>query len=96
MRTAPTLRLAGLAPVKVAGKYFQPRERVQLVASIDGTKIRRVVRASRLGAFSVIFVQIDVVDRCASDLFVRAIGGLGSRAAVKLPQPQCPPGLSPP
>jgi hypothetical protein len=94
-RARPQLRVIDLAPLVVKGERFRSLERVRLTVTEDGTSVSRRVRATRRGSFSASFANI-VVDRCSSDFSAFAVGALGSRAAAKIPQPQCPPRLTPP
>jgi hypothetical protein len=86
----PTLRLRGTEPLSLAGSRFVARERVRVTVIVPGEQAAaRRVTASRRGSFTVTFPSVDY-DRCNS-LFGRAVGSEGSRAALKLPAPQCPP-----
>jgi hypothetical protein len=94
-KSPPTLRIITLEPVHVTGRHFRPYERVRLAASSNGVTVRRTLRTTRSGAFAATFVQLEIPDRCSTDLLVQAVGGRGSRAVAKLPQLQCPPRLAP-
>jgi hypothetical protein len=83
-----TLRLVDSAPLKLRGRGFVARERVRITVSARGRTAKRVT-ASAAGAFLAVFRDVSV-DRC-SGLTVVAVGSQGSRASLKLPQPQCPP-----
>jgi hypothetical protein len=85
-----TLRLVDRAPLKLLGKGFQARERVRVTVSVRRRTAKRVI-ASPAGTFVVAFADVSV-DRC-SGLTAVAVGARGSRASLKLPQPQCPPRL---
>jgi hypothetical protein len=87
----PTLRLADRDPVTLVGSRFVSRERVRVTVTVGDERAEKRVVASRRGTFSVSFPAL-ALDRCNS-LFGRAVGSEGSRAAAKLPQPQCPPPL---
>jgi hypothetical protein len=88
----PVLRLVDKQPVTLNGLAFKAHERVRVTIKSDEFRRTRTVRATRRGAFAV---EFDVrLGRC-SGLFATASGSLGSRAAHKLPQPQCPPPLQP-
>jgi hypothetical protein len=90
---AASLRLTDTTPLTVAGARFLARESVVVRATLDGERLTRRTRASRAGTFTVSFSGV-AVDRCNSDLFVRAIGTRGSEAVAKVgPQPQCAPRL---
>jgi hypothetical protein len=86
---APTLRLRDRSPVAVTGVGFERGERVR-VTLLRETNARKIVRASRAGAFVVTFASTTVT-RC-DVVRVIATGGRGSRAALKiLPPPACIP-----
>jgi hypothetical protein len=85
-----TLQLVDRTPLKLRGKGFIARERVRVTVSVRGRTAKRVI-ASPAGAFVVVFRDVSV-DRC-SGLRAVANGSQGSRASLKLPQPQCPPPL---
>jgi hypothetical protein len=92
-----TLRVANTQPVTVAGSEFLAGEDVTVQATLDGEASVRRVRATRGGEFTLAFSGLTIVDRCNSDLYVRAIGSRGSEATAKIgPQPQCPPRLGTP
>jgi hypothetical protein len=83
-----TLRLLDKQPVTLRGVSFRARERVRVTITSDEFRRARTVRATLRGSFTA---QFDVsLDRCMG-LIATANGGNGSRAAYKLPQPQCPP-----
>ena len=80
------VRIVTLSPLVVRGTGFKSRERIRVTATPGG--IRRVVSTAG-GAFRATFTV--PVDRCMG-LSVAAVGARGDRAALKLPQPACPPG----
>lgn len=84
------LRLVATKPLKVKGLRFAPGERVRLTATSARTTLRGA-RASGAGGFVADFGAA-TYDRC-SGLVVRAEGRRGSRASLKMPQPECPPRL---
>ena len=86
----PTLRLVSLSPTTVAGVHFQGKERVRVRLRTNDRSATRHVVATRLGKFVVTFGS-KPFDPCNSSLSVTAVGARGSRAAVKLPQRECPP-----
>jgi hypothetical protein len=90
------LMLASTAPVKVVGTHFKIRESVKVTLSLQQETFVRQVRATSRGTFTVRFDGARIIDRCSAGLRITAVGARGSRAAVKLPQPLCPPALSPP
>jgi hypothetical protein len=83
-----SLRLASTNPIRVAGSYFQPGERVVVTYYAKRRAVRRV-QASARGTFTAVF-EPRLHDRC-SGYFVRAIGNRGSRALLKTPLPACAP-----
>jgi hypothetical protein len=86
----PTLKLTRTNPLSLAGSRFVARERVRVTVTVPGEQAAaKRVTASRRGSFTVTFHNVEY-DRCNS-LFGRAVGSEGSRAALKLPAPQCPP-----
>jgi hypothetical protein len=94
---AAALRLASTKPLTVTGARFLARESVSVRATVDGTRYLRRVRATRTGTLTATFAGLTIVDRCNSDVFVRAIGARGSQATLKVgPLPQCPPRLGRP
>ncbi len=86
---SPTLRAVALAPLTIRGERFQADERTTVNVSLDGNRLRQVVRASGSGTFTSRFSV--AVDACNGGLAVTAVGGRGSRALLKLPQRLCPP-----
>ena len=86
----PALRLVAASPLKVHGTHFRALERVRVRAD---TQVR-TVRASRMGAFTATFADLNY-DRCADAFVVVATGSRGSVARLKLPQLQCAPSLGP-
>lgn len=87
------LRLISVAPLKVKGTGFVSSERVVVRLKGTGIVTRRRVTAGRTGSWVLGFSRLDA-DRC-DVLIVSAVGNRGSRTALKLPQPFCPPPLSP-
>lgn len=86
------LLVTDLQPVTVVGSAFLPGENVVVEATLNGELAVRHARATTGGRFTVAFSGLAVVDRCSSDLLVRAIGARGSEAAAKIgPLPQCAP-----
>jgi hypothetical protein len=86
----PALRLASASPLKVRGLRFQPAERVR-VRVLGEHKATKRVTANVRGSFVVGFQDISF-DRCNAPSVV-AVGSQGSRAALKQPEPLCPPRL---
>jgi hypothetical protein len=93
-RSKPTLRVAKAAPLALAGAHFRARERVRVTVKAAGMRRTKAVRAGRRGRFVARFPTL-AVDRCNADWIAVARGATGSRAAVKLPQLQCPLPLGP-
>lgn len=87
------LRLADREPLLLKGSRFFSGERVRVVVTVDGRRHARRIRASRAGTFTATFAEAHL-DRCAGFL-ATAVGERGSRAALKQPQPLCPPRLGP-
>ncbi|HEV3478790.1 MAG TPA: hypothetical protein VG144_05005 [Gaiellaceae bacterium] len=85
----PTLKLTRTEPISVQGLRFLARERVHVKVTVGEERTAKRVVANRRGTFTLSFPSLDY-DRCTS-LFARAVGSGGSRAVLKLPQPQCPP-----
>lgn len=88
----PSLAVVERQPLVVRGAHFGARELVRVTAVSDGSESVRV-RATRRGTFVVTLPGL-TVDRC-SGLGIRAVGGRGHVAAVKLPLPACLPARSP-
>ncbi len=88
----PRLTLVATAPLTVIGTNFRSRERVRVIAIVGAERETRRTRASSSGTFRVAFSEAVRLDRCLG-IFVSAVGSGGSRAALKLPQPACPPPL---
>jgi hypothetical protein len=83
----PALRLVDSDPATFSGRAFKPREAVRITL-VDAVAPSLRVRANRYGTFTASFEGV-VLDRC-EQVFVRAIGAQGSRAAYKrLPAPMC-------
>jgi hypothetical protein len=80
-----TVRIVTRSPLVVRGTGFKHHERVRVTATPGG--LRRVV-SSATGTFRATFTT--PVDRCVG-LSVAAMGAGGDHAALKLPQPACPP-----
>lgn len=84
------LHLVSKQPVVLRGVRFVDDERVRVTLYAEGARSVRRVRAVNAGRFVVRFADASV-DRC-SGLRALAVGGEGSRAWLKLPDPACPPG----
>ena len=87
----PSLRLVSIQPLKIRGVYFRPRERVRVRAAVENSIHTRSTRTTDRGSFAVAFVEV-AYDPCSTFLLVTAVGAHGERAALKLPQRECPPG----
>ncbi len=88
--TAPTLRLVTSQPLTVRGDGFRGGERVTVTAiTVLGLPKRRVVRSTSRGRFGVAFRF--PAQPCGRGFAVRAIGRLGSRAALMVPGRACVP-----
>jgi multidrug efflux pump subunit AcrA (membrane-fusion protein) len=85
----PSLRLAQMVPLRIAGSHFRAHERVRVTATVSAMSRTRRVRASGKGSFVVVFAI--GAGRC-SEVRVIAVGGGGIRATLKrLPSPACLP-----
>jgi hypothetical protein len=84
----PQLRLGAGAPLTVHGAGFKAHERVRVTYSAERTWAHSET-ASAAGSFTARFAGVRF-DACEAR-WLRAAGSLGSRAAVKLPRPSCPP-----
>ena len=93
-RERPALRVISWSPLAVQGLHFARRERVRVTAELDEAARVRTARANRLGRFGATFGYL-AYDPCNSTLAVWAVGNMGSRAAIKLPQRQCLPARRP-
>jgi hypothetical protein len=80
-----TVRVVTSSPLAVRGTGFKAHERVRVTATPGG--VRRVLTRAD-GRFTATYST--AVDRCTG-LSVVAVGVRGDRAALKLPQPACPP-----
>lgn len=89
----PSLAIRTIKPaVTVAGQHFRARENVRATLRLDSVTRTRVVRASRLGAFSVDLGALpQSFDPCNDTFRVLARGRTGDEAAVKFVARQCPP-----
>jgi hypothetical protein len=88
------LHLVKLAPFTVRGSGFHSREHVKVTLVFRTTEVRRVT-ASKAGAFVARFDESVQLSRCNIGFSVRAIGGRGTNAALKIPRPACIPARSP-
>jgi hypothetical protein len=86
----PSLRFLDLAPVKVRGTSFAPREQVKLTLRAGTDKRTRTVRATAVGAFVADFGRLREQDRCSGLVAVTAVGTRSDRAFYKLPSMACP------
>jgi len=88
----PTLSLVSRSPLTVRGAEFRARERVHVVFYAgEQTKVV-FVRATPTGTF---VASADVPFTRCNGVRIVATGLLGSRAAVRLPQPACMPLVHP-
>ena len=81
LAAAPTLSAVSLSPLKVRGVHFQPRERVTVRLRSEGVARSSVVRATKAGAFAVVFRGFSA-ERCTVYV-VTARGDLGSKASLR-------------
>lgn len=92
--TSPTLRLAGLRPLAVAGSGFEAKEPVRIVAFVGDRRFVGRTTASAAGRFQVGFRGVRV-DRCTT-LAISASGRYGSRASLAgKALAQCPEPIDP-
>jgi hypothetical protein len=91
--TRPSLTLHALKPaVSVAGQHFRAREYVRTTLTFNSVTRSRLVRASRLGAFSVELGPLpESFDPCNDTFRVVARGRTGDEATVKFVARQCAP-----
>jgi hypothetical protein len=75
---APQLRLVDVAPVKVRGTLFLPREAVRVTLTVRRTWLRHT-RADRTGVFTVSFGLV-AIEPCRRSIIAWAVGAGGSRA----------------
>jgi hypothetical protein len=87
-RVPPRLRIVSPAPVTVVGTHFAAHERVSVRIGVGSAPVR-VVRADRLGSFSVRFAAVS--DPCTAGLLVSARGAAGDWATAKAVARACPP-----
>jgi hypothetical protein len=87
--TGPALHVEATQPLVVRGVAFRPLERVSLTAmTLLGPK-HVIVRATRTGRFAATFRLPS--QPCGSAFALRAVGALGSHAALRLPRRPCIP-----
>jgi hypothetical protein len=88
----PSLSLAAETPLVVAGRGFKARERVTVVASVMQGEFRKRVSAGARGRFTARFHSADA---SCGPMYVRAVGGQGSRAFLRRPGIPPPCGADP-
>ena len=87
-----TVRIAQLSPLVVAGRGFEPSQRLAVTVRADsGTETRRT-RATVRGTFRARFTQTSV-DRCGGEVSVVVAAAGGVVAKVRRPPFYCPPGI---
>jgi hypothetical protein len=79
--SSPHLALVDASPLKVRGSGFHSHERVKVVATSNGSRHTRRVRASRTGRFVASFTPGST--RPCGALRVTATGKRGSHAALR-------------
>jgi|SRR5215211_2987000 len=84
----PDIRVSDTSPFTVRGSHFAPLERVRVTVSAKAGATRTVVANGR-GGFFVRFANLDL--GWCPIYSVSAIGGKGSRAAIRLGVRECPP-----
>jgi hypothetical protein len=87
--SVPKLRLVGTQPLVVRGESFKPLERVVVTALTPIGPRRIVVRATSGGRLGATFRLPS--QPCGTAFAIRAVGALGSRAAVAVPSAPCVP-----
>ena len=86
---APRLALVDRSPLVVRGSGFRPSERVVVTALTASGPRRVTVRATPAGRFSATLRLAN--QPCGRAFFVRAVGGAGSVATVRIPGAPCVP-----
>ena len=86
---APKLRLVAQQPLVVRGDGFRPSERVVVTALTPSGARRAVIRATTTGRLGTTFRLPS--QPCGKAFAVSAVGGLGSRATLRVPGPPCVP-----
>jgi hypothetical protein len=84
----PKVRITGNAPLRLAGSGFESAETVVVTVEYRDDTYRSKTRASDAGTFTATFAGVRI-QRCGSDVEIRATGGRGSRFHVTLHQPAC-------
>jgi hypothetical protein len=84
----PGLRVVDRDPLVLAGRRFEPRERVRLTVVSGGERHALKVRATPDGKFVARFAAVRL-DRCSGSLAVSAVGSAGSRAGFRLERLHC-------
>jgi hypothetical protein len=77
---AAHLRLAHASPISARGTGFKPLEYVRVTLSVSHRRLVRGARASSAGSFTVVWRGV-TLQSC--DWRLSAVGGGGSRAAVR-------------
>lgn len=85
----PGLTLVKRSPLVVRGTGFRPSERVVVTALTLSGPRRVVVRATVLGRFTATIRTAN--QPCGKPFAVRAVGGRGSVALLRLPSTACVP-----
>ncbi len=88
LAAAPTLTLAEVDPLRLAGAGFAARERVRVTVTSAGERRTRLVRARRDGRFRVTSRAV----RACEGVEARATGRRGRRASLSLSAFSCPTG----
>lgn len=85
--TSPSLRVVAFKPVTVTGARFHAGERVRVTVAADGVTRVRVVRATAVGSFRVVFSVFVARDPC--DVRAGAVGSSGAKAIWKMSERMC-------
>lgn len=83
---AATVRVPDTTPFVVRGSRFKAREKVRVVAQVDGRHVKTVV-ATATGVFTARFSDVSV--QACTGYIVRATGSKGSYAYLRH-LPECP------
>jgi hypothetical protein len=88
----PSLRLLKLTPPSAHGTHFKAGEKVGVTLRSGKATYVRTVHVSGKGQFTVVFGGVTLLDRCGqTPASLIAVGALGDRIVVKVPQTGCTP-----
>ena len=86
--TGPRIQVADRAPLVVVGSGFARRERVTVVATVDGERSRRSVISTYRGTFAARFAEIRL-DACTGATLL-ATGRRSDTVRLKIGLRECP------